>query len=522
MAKVTLTPDKDNASASWPVAGSFANRWEALADSSDTTYVENTGGSASLALGFTNFTLPALSQVRHIDWLARLRFPDYSTGDTDKATFYEANENAGAYVVERVLDDIRVDSDVGNSSAANLSIWTTTSPEPDYEMVRYDQTLVNNRAITVVRNTGTERLQILRVWLEVTYNEAPIVTVAAPASVATSRPTITWSHTDPENDAQDRAVVKVFSAAQYGAGGFAPETSTPTWSTEILGGTQSAVVGVDLQNGTTYRAYVKVADVGSSGRYGYWSGAGSGAYNEFTIALTPPPTPTLTATAEPSSSRVLLSATHGTYAPAAQRFVIQRTADDGTTWTTVRNADEAPPTSGSTLTVYDYEAPRGVPVGYRVQTVADPAGGRVASAWSATQTVTVDIVGWWLKDPAAPTLNTRITVPPGFAFRRKEPQTIYDPLGRDDSVVVGDGVKGIEGTLPLWAKTAAAYTAVEALLSAGRVLYLEDILGRAWYVKAGDGHQYELIRAQPDTGETTAIRHFHQIAVPFTEVRRPI
>jgi len=90
---------------------------------------------------------------------------------------------------------------------------------------------------------------------------------------------------------------KVFSAAEYGAGGFNPATSTPTWQSGIVtiatGSTSlSGTVFTDLVNGGTYRIYLRVAD-GPSTSYTWSAWAAAASFRTFAIAI-PVPTPTVT------------------------------------------------------------------------------------------------------------------------------------------------------------------------------------------------------------------------------------
>ena len=95
--------------------------------------------------------------------------------------------------------------------------------------------------------------------------------------------------------------LKVFTAAQYGAGGFDPATSTPYWSTQGLtapldyidGSTPSTedvaeTPDVPLPNGV-YRAYVRGQRNFAAAQFGAW------ATLDFTIAVAPPTAPTITA-----------------------------------------------------------------------------------------------------------------------------------------------------------------------------------------------------------------------------------
>lgn len=182
------------------------------------------------------------------------------------------------------------------------------------------------------------------------------VTVTGPAGsvTTTSRPTVTWSLNDPEGDPQERYQVKVFSAAQYGAGGFDPATSSTTWdSTETLDVTARArQVGVDLANGTTYRAYVRVR---TSGQWSTWQ------YSTFTLALTAPAAPTFAVAVDAMLDRVVLTVT-GTHASSSfptTAFVVEYSDDAGGSWATVRGAGALPGsgTPGPTPRVaHDHEA----------------------------------------------------------------------------------------------------------------------------------------------------------------------
>lgn len=577
-----------------------------------------------------------------------------------------------------------------------------------------------------VTGVSTTVFDVEEVYIDVNYNEAPVVSSITPSTTQnTSRPMVTWVFTDPESDAQERYQIKVFKTPAGGWTGFAPETNTVdlAWDSGVQysnPATRSHQVGADLANGQTYRVYMKASDTGGGGgRYSPW------ASSDFTVTLTPPPTPTLAVTTDSALARYQLVVDPGAYYDAAQRIVVQKSLDGGVTWTTVRGANEAElpaavpairspvvrsagsatsasitkPTglavgdtvvllikrtngttastftlpSGFTLqetvlydasgatnglylatkiagasepsfytvtfsggtsllwalwtmaipgavyadssgasyydafttitslalpsvtltrpggllvgffpdstvgtppgmtqvdatvekvvseavaaagatgtrtstfsartgaagmligfdtqstdpatTFFDYEVAQGATVQYRAQTVASPAGVSVASAWSTTATPTaLALSGWWLKDPLYPALNMKVSVAPGFAFKRKEPQSIFEPIGRNVSVVISDGARGIEGMLDVWVTTKARYDKLQALVASGRSLWLEDVFGRVWYIHFGDATQWSLLRAAPTTGETTPIRHVHSVSLPFIEVGSP-
>jgi hypothetical protein len=125
-----------------------------------------------------------------------------------------------------------------------------------------------------------------------TGSTAAQVNVVAPADVIVStRPLVTWTVFDIENDPQQTYHVRVIDATVYNAGGaFDPFTATAAWdSTEkadASGTTRNVLVTTDLLNHHTYRAYVRSK---TSGIYSGW------AYAEFSVTLAGPATPVVIA-----------------------------------------------------------------------------------------------------------------------------------------------------------------------------------------------------------------------------------
>lgn len=117
-----------------------------------------------------------------------------------------------------------------------------------------------------------------------TTNSAPSVNVISPTGLTGTTPTIVWTYSDPNLDAQTKYRVRVFSQAQYTAGGFNPDSSTSSWDSGDVNSAATSVVTGTLVSGTTYRAYVKAADSGS-GQFGSWSFIGFTATHLATATL---------------------------------------------------------------------------------------------------------------------------------------------------------------------------------------------------------------------------------------------
>lgn len=88
--------------------------------------------------------------------------------------------------------------------------------------------------------------------------DPPVATATGPTGgISDNTPTLQWTATvdDPAHEFEIYGRWRVFSAAQYGAFGFNPETSAATWDSGLRAVTTHAVTSAPLDAGT-YRAYV--------------------------------------------------------------------------------------------------------------------------------------------------------------------------------------------------------------------------------------------------------------------------
>lgn len=341
----------------------------------------------------------------------------------------------------------------------------------------------------------------------------PTVDVTAPSATVTNttRPLITWTYTDAQGDAQTEYQAKLFTAAQYGAGGFDPETSAPTWSTT---GTDPATRGVtptiDLVDNTTYRAYVKVKD--SSGQYSTWD------YIQFLVDITPPPTPNLAVTVQAGSMRNYLEVT-GAGTDASYRVEIQYSDDDGVTWATVRDALALDPDAFSNVSTYDREMPFNKARKYRARTyVPDPV---LNGAWSTVQTATFSYAQWRLMDPLEPSLALDVQVREPFGFTRHRSAGVFQPIGASRAIVVKGDRYGADARLMFWLLDETTYSTLDSLMRIDRTLLLRDPMGRSWYIAVVDDETWTMLRAVKQSGEAYPVRHAHTLDLRVVEVARP-
>jgi hypothetical protein len=266
-------------------------------DNSDANYLKGTA-LEGISFGFTN-SIPATAQIRSVRPYMR-----FGVNDIGGSTGHYMGLGVEAYATEYVPLWAPWQMFYGSTR-------TTKSGGAPWTKADIDAIRVNMNRWSGIGGGGNEGY-ISEVYLEVTYNEAPVATVTTPVEASTipsTTPTVAWNYSDPDGDGQERYRVRVFSAAQYGIGGFDPATSPATWdSGEVYSAATSVVVGAVLAQGTTYRAYVQVADAGSGGRYSAWDS------NTFTVAsavsgsaASPgvgPALPTIVATADQALARI--------------------------------------------------------------------------------------------------------------------------------------------------------------------------------------------------------------------------
>lgn len=354
MAIVALRPNATIALNGWVVTGAPSAE-SALSDNADGTYVGNGGANQYLVLDNSTVAIPARGVIKSLTPRIRTR------GDGSNHIEYLLSTADGYFAT-------------GNKAIVSSTVSTITGAAILMHPAGRAWTQADIDGIRLYARTpgGADAYRIYEAYVDVNYNEAPVATVTTPTeggSVSdTTKPPIGWSYADPENDLQERFHVKVYTNADASLGGFNPEDGSigatgqvvfPVWdSGEVLSGLTSVALPIDLTNGVAYKAFVKVADAGSNGRYSTWDS------NVFTINVTAPPKPSLVVTAQPTNAdgpRVKLdltrtsSATPTTYMTIEKADGIEdanlllninasRFANDVSAWVAYTNNAEAAPT----------------------------------------------------------------------------------------------------------------------------------------------------------------------------------
>lgn len=383
------------------------------------------------------------------------------------------------------------------------------------------QALVWTDLAVIDDGTGANPLRLCALNLQGGQQEwvvstAPTVTVLGPADTTVStRPLVTWSYGDAEGDAQATWQVRVFTAAQYGAGGFDPATSTATWASSGTGRFDRAtLIGVDLAN-ATYRAYMRVTD--TSGLASSW------AYKQWVQNVTPPATPSVTPTVVVASLAISLALhVNPSGLSASARIGVQyHDADwDGSTWAFVVGGWDLDPDGSGNVTLVDVEPRFGVARTYRAVTyIHDPSVGTwAASAWSSTSSATLNITRWALTTPTQPTRGGLMDETAATPVKTRDAVAgVFWASGRADPIVITDGVVRF-GTFDvnLYSLTAAKRIDVEAMIDSRAVMLLRDPLGRAdWFIPVGS------IERTIEHDASVATDDLHSYKISAQAVARP-
>ncbi len=408
-------------------------------------------------------------------------------------------------------------------------------PAPTTSFVQYfpgttSIVTVTGQAVPGLTDAGVDGIQaqvlatttsgvIYALYLDATYVTQPTVgSVVAPTGTitTTNQPLVEWARVvDTDGGLQERLQVRIFNAAQYGAGGFDPATSTATLESPAYPGYPDPQYNFWTPTGTlpdgTYRAYVRFAQLVNGVEH--WSPY---AFSSFVINVLLPAAPTITVTPQSSSGRHMIVLAGNAGAATTDAFDLERSADGGVTWAPVRNAFGLQSRIDSaSATVYDYEAPNGVTVTYRARALHNYSGAYAASAWVQTTALWTS-TAWWLKHPSLPALNVAIELVAYGDVTRAARHGVFQPLGAALPIVVADTRAGAAGSSIAQTRSTATKESLEAL--SGRT----DTLMLQGPAVAGEPDRYVRV------GDLTAVRTVENVHValrrftlPWTEVALP-
>jgi len=160
---------------------------------------------------------------------------------------------------------------------------TLTSPDSDSGGVPCStQADLDSYQLYVYNEPAQTQVYVDRAYTTVTYIGLPSVGVSAPSGAKTvGTQTATWACTKDSSSpaGQSKYQLKLFTAAQYGAGGFNPASSTAYYDSGVVVSTALTQVLPNILPGT-YRCYVRAATTNSG--QDQWSAY---AFSSFSVTL---------------------------------------------------------------------------------------------------------------------------------------------------------------------------------------------------------------------------------------------
>lgn len=304
MSVAVLRPNATLGSSATLTGGATAHA--VLSDDSDASYANYPNFNYLSQLGLGSFTLPAGAVAKGAR--IRLRQNHYTTPLNWRVQLYDP---VGPVVYL-------------SSPVPSLYLKTTVTTV----MVNrsFTQAEIDALALVIDRDTGPGEGNVYEAYVDLIYVEQPVATVTAPTGTVTdtNRPAVAWTNVlDGDGGPQTHYEVKVFSAAQYGAGGFDPATSITADGTGIVAspatGQQIATVLAD----GTYRAYVRTAQtVNGTQHWSAWD------YEGFVVDVDRPATPTLTLSTESVAGRIAVALEEVTGDATTDDFEVERATPD--------------------------------------------------------------------------------------------------------------------------------------------------------------------------------------------------
>ena len=276
MAVESLSPNADRSGAGdFTITGSASTVAIALSDASDATYVDRTNATLtkSFAVDLDTYTLGADEAVESVQVNVRMARPETASRVLIRQ----------GVVTDLVAGVVRYSAADQYSGSVALSTLQGAPRVNAPDGLSWDQTRLNNLVVQVTdyASASTAITSLYELEADAVINTRPSASVTAPTGTVTdtSRPAVGWTYTDSDGDPQSVYDVKVFTATQYGAATFNPDTSVPEYGSGVApSGDSGLTVPVDLETGVTYRAYVRVGHaLGSGTFFSNW------AYSEFAM-----------------------------------------------------------------------------------------------------------------------------------------------------------------------------------------------------------------------------------------------
>lgn len=490
MTAVTIRPDGTSSSSNTTATGA-ATLHAATSDNSDASYALMAAGVscfANLTMGTT--ALAAGAVVRSLTFRVR----------TDWVSSCSLIASDG---VTQLVGPVTAGPSGGPITTYTLGAYSPTTTMSQAEV---DGLLTSIAKASI----GGFTQSCHEIYVDLVIALIPTTAATAPTGVVgSSASTATWTYTQgSDGDTQSHYRVKVYTSAEYGGGGFNPDTTPVTVYDSGLvlsASTSQAISG--LPNTSTLRAYVQTSQTVNGIRMN-----SAWAFSGFTTSFSVSTVSSVVATPSNSLAKhaVVVNRNTGT---DAWNFIDLQRSTDGVNWTFVRDGNHAA-ASGNTFSVDDYESDNGVATTYRARAYSSVTG--AVGAWVSSSSTTWTSTSTWLKDPNIPARNKVVRAQVLPSPNRGRDQSVFYMVGRADPIVVSDVLRLRSGSISFTTTTAAEATDLLTLFGS-QVLLLQTpashSIGSMYLVFIGDVTENRAWRLA-----TIAHRYF---AANFVEVLSP-
>lgn len=490
----TGTPTRYVATSGWSAFGTgVAQVWATyaasyLADSNDLTWVQM-GTAPATGRGYVISNISAIA-VTAGSGVARARVAGRMSG---QGGFTVDLRNGGT----TILGAISANNPSGTAVIDYSGGWTN----PPTAGTTWATATLNAGSVYV--DTNNTNLKVLQLRME--YDMVSLPTAVVAASVNTDKSVVSWTYTDTDQIAQSSAVVKIYTAAQYGAAGFSPDTSTATFSTTLSGAGTTVTSTAALANATVFRAYVLPYK-----NYQTLPIPGSWAFVAGTVSYSAPNAGTISPVWDETFKRVAVTVS-GSASPF--RYTITRN-DGGTVGSALATMGTG---TNGTVVLYDYQAPRGTSVVYSLILTTGPSASPQLSSSTTNSTVTTGTATTWeVQSLAAPTTVYQFNSPvTGISFQREEGQTVFRPLDATKAVVVSGAITGDDGSVNWMTTSRSAWETLKTVLTAQSPLRITSP-----FIKAAGGNESWIIRLTSRSWDSSGVpaNPIQSVTASFVEV----
>lgn len=503
----------------------------ALSDASDGSYIQSGSSLATVKqqlmyVVFSDLNLPAGAVIEYVQPVIRERHAAGSGWMT--VTEITARNNSGTH--KTAWSQAQIGANPADNAFRNTNGPIFTKAADGTEWSDCDDS-----TFTAVLAWGPNWYEtyystiaippaLSKVSLNVAYRLPGGTVVNEPGGPITDpRPPVGWE-TGNTQEAYRVVVVAVgttdSSGRTAGSSSFDPGAVLhPAFDTgKVYSATTASVVTSHLPPGISYYFYVRTwqPSVGSVEMPTPWTRTGPFAV---TASVVKAPTLLLTEDATSYTVQVAVARVAPVGAEVAPTFYgLQRWVGARSTWEDVQGATRLSGPGG--WAYFDGTASAGDTVLYRARGVyVLPSGVEVPSTWVQATLVVTNRSEWWLRDPTDYTLNRRIEVA-RYSESIPKPQEVAYGAGARGATVTHQGVRLGVHKVDIRTLSRTARLDLRALFDAGRSLFLVTVFGDAYRVQLADQTEVSVIRAEPDTLETTPIRDARIYSCSFIEVER--